>query len=205
MNTRAYALPAIAVALVTGVMGVQVANGGGDFVPVRSADPCAPRDVTAVSARQIDALGERLVLLGLDGAACHLGITREQLVINLALSTDVPDPVIDALRTGLLGAVDRMKADGTLPPASDLADEALAEADLNGFVKAAIKALPDSVVNAALKTDDVLRRAVNDLDLRQLLSNLEDPNELENQISAAVTQAVKDSLRDRLRDLVPGL
>lgn len=205
MNTRTLVLPAVALAMVAGVMGVSVANGGGDFVPARSADPCEPRPVTPVSTRKIDALGEQLVLLGLDGAACNLGVTRESLVLNLGLSTDFPDPVIAALRSGLLGAVDRMQADGDLPPASDLADEALAEADLNRFVKAAIRALPDGAINAALKTDDVLRRAVNDLDLRQLLMNLEDPNDLENQISVAVTKAVKDSLRDRLRDLVPGL
>jgi hypothetical protein len=204
VNSRALVLPAVALAMVAGVLGVQAGNGGGDFVPTRSANPCEPRDVTPVSTRKIDALGEQLVLLGLDGAACTLGVTREQLVLDLALSTDVPDPVVDALRTGLLGAVDRMRADGDLPPASDLADEALAEADLNRFVKAAIKALPDSVVNGALKTDDVLRRAVEDLDLRKLLSNLEDPNALQTQISAAVTQAVKDSLVGRLKDAVPG-
>jgi hypothetical protein len=157
-----------------------------------------------VSTKKIDALGEHLVLLGLDGAACTLGKTREALVIELARPGERTDAEIDALRSGLLGAVDRMQADGTLPPASDLADEALAEADLNRFVKIAIRALPDSAVNAALHTDDVLRRAVNGLDLRELLGNLENPNELEDQISAAVTKAVKDSLRDRLRDLVPG-
>ena len=204
MNTRAMVLPAVALALVAGVMGVQVANGGGDFVPVRSADPCKPREVVPVSAKKIDALGEQLVLLGLDGAACKLGKSREALVIELALPGERTDAEIDALRSGLLGAVDRMDADGSLPPASDLADEALAEADLNGFVKGLIRALPDSAINSALHTDDVLRRAVTDLDLRQLLGNLENPNALEDQISEAVTKAVKDSLRDRLRDLVPG-
>ena len=57
------------------------------------------------------------------------------------------DAQVDALRAGLLEAVDRMKADGTLPPASDLVDEALDSSDLNGFVKAAIRALPDSVID----------------------------------------------------------
>ena len=77
--------------------------------------------------------------------------------------------------------------------------------DHGGYLPLAIKALPDSVVNGALKTDDVLRRAVNDLDLRKMLSNLEDPGALETQISPAVTQAVKDSLVGRLKDAVPGL
>jgi hypothetical protein len=197
-------LPALALALVAGVAGVQRANGGGDFVPARSADPCAPREVTAVSTDRIEALGERLVFLGLDGAACRLGKSREALVLELALPGERSDAEIDALRSGLLGAVDRMKADGTLPPASDLADEALAQADLNRFLKGALRALPDSVVNTALHTDDVLRRAVEGLDLRKLLANLDDPSQLESQINAAVTAAVKDSLRDRLRSALPG-
>ena len=37
-----------------------------------------------------------------------------------------------------------MEDDGSLPPASELVDEALDNADLNGFLEAAIRALPDS-------------------------------------------------------------
>ena len=205
MNRRALLLPAISVALVAGVLGVQTANGGGDFVPVRSEDPCVPRVVTAASTTSIDALGEVLVLYGLDGAACRLGVSRETLVIDLGLATEFSDAEIDALRGGLLDAVERMKAESLLPPASALADEALAEADLNPIVKRLVQALPDGVINAALKTDDVLRRAVTDLDLRRLLAELEDPTQVQRRISAAITEAVKDSLRGRLRDLVPDL
>jgi hypothetical protein len=98
--------------------------------------------------------------------------------------------------------VDRMKADGTLPPASDLADDAVDRSDLNFFVKAAIRALPDSVINSALKTDDVLRRTIRNLDLRDVLSHLNDPGNLNAEIEAAVTKAVRDSLIARLRDLL---
>jgi hypothetical protein len=59
------------------------------------------------------------------------------------------------------------------------------------------------VVDSALKTDDVLKRTINNLDLRAVLAELNDPNELSHRINDAVTQAVKDSLIDRLRDLVP--
>jgi hypothetical protein len=202
VNLRAVALPVIAAALVSGVLGVQVANGGGDFVPTRAADPCAERTVTTVSTG-IEGLGERLVLLGLDGAACRLGMTREALVLELARPGDPTDAQINALRAGLLGAVDRMKAEGTLPKASELTDEALDNADLPGFVKTLIRALPDSLINRALKTDDVLRRTINRLDLRSLLGGLDNPDELTRQVNAAVTKAVKDSLVARLRDLLP--
>jgi hypothetical protein len=95
-----------------------------------------------------------------------------------------------------------MKDDGTLPPASALVDEALDSADLNDFVKAAIRALPDSVIDAALKTDDVLTRTIDNLDLRALLADVDDRQSLDQQLDAAVTQAVRDSLTGRLRDLL---
>ena len=203
MNAVAHTtgLPALALALVAGVLGVQVANGGGEFEPFRPADACAERTVTS-RADGIDGLTERLVLLGIDGAACRLGVSREALTLELAQPGTRTDEQIEALREGLLVAVGRMKDDGTLPPASDLVDEALDNADLNGFLEAAIRALPDSVVNAALKTDDVLARAIEDLDLRIVLASIDDQDDLNRQVEAAVTQAVKDSLADRLRDLL---
>jgi len=183
------------------VVGVQLAHGGGTYEPLRPADPCAERQVTS-QASGIDGLTERLVLLGIDGAACRLHVSREALTLELAQS-DVPtDAQIDALRSGLKSAVERMKDDGTLPPASELVDESLASADLNGLLKSAIRALPDSVIDAALKTDDVLTRAIDDLDLRQVLTNLDDQDALEQQIEVAVTEAVKDSLEARLRGLL---
>jgi hypothetical protein len=198
---RSVGLLFFAALLVGAVLGVQLANGGGDFVPTRAADPCTHRTVTPVSTG-IEGLGERLVLLGLDGAACRLGVSREALALQLARPAKPPAKAeIAALRAGLLEAVNRMKADGTLPPASALADEALDNSDLNIFVKTAIRALPDSVINSVLKTDDVLRRTINSLDLRSLLTNLNDPDQLNQQLNSAVTQAVKDSLIARLRDL----
>ena len=101
-----------------------------------------------------------------------------------------------------MSAVGEMKDDGSLPPASELVDEALDSADLNGFLKTLIRRLPDSVVDAALKTDDVLTRAIDDLDLRALLTNLDDQDDLNEQVEAAVTRAVRESLVARLRDLL---
>lgn len=202
MTLRAWLLPAIAAALIGGVLGFQLANGGGDFTPLRAADPCAFRVVTSV-ATGIEGLGERLVLLGTDGAACRLGKSREALILDLATPGPRPAAEIAAVRAGLLGAVDRMKAEGTLPKASQLSEEALAQAHLPGLVRVLIRALPDAVINSALKTDDVLKRAITKLDLRSLLAHLDDPDQLTGQINAAVTQAVKDALLDRLRHLVP--
>ena len=199
---RLAGMPVAALALVGGVLAVQLSNGGGDFEPLRSADPCAERTVTS-RADGMDGLTERLVLLGIDGAACRLRISREALTLELAQPGVRTDDQIEALHLGLLDAVERMKDDGTLPPASELVDEALDNADLNSFLEAAIRALPDSVVNSALKIDDVLTRTINDLDLRSILENLDNEEDLYDQINVAVEQAVKDSLADRLRDLLP--
>lgn len=194
-------LPVAAVLLVCGVVGVQLATGGGTYEPLRPADPCVERTVTS-EADGIDGLTEQLVLLGIDGAACQLQVSREALTLELAQSDDPTDAQVDALRAGLKSAVARMQDDGSLPPASDLADEALETADLNDLVKAAIRLVPDSVIDAAVETDDVLIRAIDDLDLRALLTNLDDKAALEQQVEVAVTEAVKDSLEARLRDLL---
>jgi hypothetical protein len=95
-----------------------------------------------------------------------------------------------------------MKDDGSLPPASDLVDEAMDNADLNRFLEAAIKALPDSVINAAVKMDDVLTRTIDGLDLRSILANLDDQEDLTRQMNAAVNEAVKDSVVARLKGLI---
>jgi hypothetical protein len=58
------------------------------------------------------------------------------------------------------------------------------------------------VVDAALKTDDVLTRTIDGLDLGALLADLDNEADLDQQLDAAVTQAVKDSLAARLRDLL---
>lgn len=194
-------LPIVAMLLVGGVLSVQLAAGGGTYEPLKPADPCAARTVTSQS-EGIDGLTETLVLIGADEAACTLGVSREAFTLELAGPDEPTDTELEALRQGLLAAVDVMQADGTLPPASALVDEALETADMNNVVKALIRALPDSVIDAAVPTDDVLTRTISDLDLRAMLANLDDPDDLNQQVEAAVTQAVKDSLTDRLDELI---
>lgn len=197
MRARPAVLPLLAVALVAGVLGVQAAQGGGDFVPGRTADPCLERVVTPV-ADGIEGLSEGLVLIGLDGAACRLDLSREGLVLQLADGRERTDTEVEAVRAGLLQAVDRLDREDRLPRVSALADEALDQADLPGFVKSAIRAVPDRLVDNRLRTDDVLRRAVEDLDVRRLLGSVDDPSEVNDLVREAVTEAVKDELVDGL-------
>ena len=200
-RVRAGVLPGLALVLVAGVLGVQVARGGGAYEPLQPTDACTEQVVTS-RAEGIEGLTERLVLLGVADAGCTLGVSREALTLELARSTGVTDAQVDALRDGLRSAVEQLADDGTLPLASELVEEALDNAELNRFLEFAIRALPDAVIDGALTTDDVLLRAIDDLDLRALLSNLSDQGDLNRQVEAAVTQAVKDSLLDRVRDIV---
>jgi hypothetical protein len=80
---KAYALPLIAVVLVAGVLGVQVAARGGDYAPRRPTDPCTARPVPPIPAR-LEPVADPIVLLGLDSAGCQLRISRERLVLALA-------------------------------------------------------------------------------------------------------------------------
>lgn len=198
---HAAGLPAVALVLVGGVLTVQVAYGGGSFEPLKPADACAERVVTTQS-EGIEGLTERLVLIGINNAACTLGVSREALTLELAQPGERTDAEIDALRDGLKSAVRQMEEDGELPPPSELVNEALEDSDMNGFQKGAIRAIPDAMIDASLDTDDILTRAIDDLDLRDLLENLDNEDDLNKQIQAAVTDAVKDALLDRLGDLI---
>lgn len=193
-------LPIAALLLVAGVVGVQLANGGGAYEPLRPADPCTARAITS-QADGIDGLTERLVLIGINDAACTLGVSREELTLDIARSGDLSDRQVGAVRDGLLAAVEQMKTTQSLPLASDLLDETLDSADLNGLIEGAIRLIPDSVVDAAVKTDDVLTRAITDLDVRGVLANLDDTDDLNARVQVAVTEAVRDSLIARVRNL----
>jgi hypothetical protein len=188
-----FVLPLGAAALVAVVLGGQVAAGGWDLGPDRSVSPCRERAVAAVSPG-LEGLGESLVLLGLDAAACRLHITREALVLGLAQPGARTDAEVDAVRGGLRDAVDRMDANGNLPRASSLLDEVLAGSGLPGPAKTAIRALPDSLIDNRLPTADVLRRAVADLDVRALLGQVTDPARVQSLVADAVRNAVKQQL-----------
>lgn len=194
---RAAALPALSAVLVSGVLAVQLANGGGHFVPLRPANSCVIRSADSV-ATGIDGLTEELVVTGLNAAACQLGVSREAFALQLTQPGPRTDAQINALRAGLLIAVDTLKADGKLPRASKLAREVIDLSNLSGFRKAALRAIPDALIDKTLTTDDVLRHTINDLDLRTLLANLGNRQNLNAQVNTAVTKAILESLGNDL-------
>ena len=54
-----------------------LALGGASYAPAKVADPCATRDWR--NPQGLEAVGEQIVLSGLDGAACELGVSREEM------------------------------------------------------------------------------------------------------------------------------
>jgi hypothetical protein len=63
---------------------VYLALGGASYAPAKVADPCAPRDWRDPGG--VEDVVEQIALSGLDGAACELDVSREEMVLALASS-----------------------------------------------------------------------------------------------------------------------
>jgi len=99
------------------LVGVELGRGALDEPAPKLADACTPRDGRTGG---IDATIQRIVLDGLDGAACRLHATREELVLSLGDDTGVTrrwdEHTIEvALRAGLLRSVDEAEERGDVP------------------------------------------------------------------------------------------
>jgi hypothetical protein len=195
---RRLGLPVIAVLLVAAVLGVQVAAGGGRYVPQKPSNPCTQRPIPPIQP-QLEALAGQIVLLGLENAACRLGISRERLVLALAETGSFDPRAPAALKAGLRDAVDRLDREGRLPKVSQLLPSALDQASLPGIVKTIIEAIPAGVVDSALPTAPLLRRTIDELDVTRVLHELNDPGQLDSAIQSAILHAALAQIVDRLR------
>ncbi len=97
--------------------------------------------------------------------------------------------------------VDRLDKAGQLPKTSALLPSA---ADQLGISRNLVDAIPDSVVDNLLPTADVLRRAIDKLDMNTILANLDDRQALESTLRDAIVQAALDEVRERIKDALPG-
>ena len=105
---------ALAVVASAALVGAYLALGGTSYAPAKVADPCTPRDWRDPSGFQ--EVGEQIVLSSLDGAACELGVSREEVVLafesretreRFAREHGIDDDELQELvRAGLLRAVD---------------------------------------------------------------------------------------------------
>jgi hypothetical protein len=106
-----------------------LALGGASYAPAKVADPCATRDWR--EPQGLAEVGEQIVLSGLDGAACELAVSREEMVLALANSDSrerfarehgISDQRLEELvRDGLMRAIDdAVEADALNPTIADL-------------------------------------------------------------------------------------
>jgi len=110
---------ALVALLLAGValIGVEFGLGALDQPSPKIANPCQPR---AGRSGGIDTTIQRIVLDGLDGAACRLHTTREELVLSIGGGSLAPrqwdeHTVEVALRAGLLRSVDAAERRGDVP------------------------------------------------------------------------------------------
>ncbi len=100
------------------LIAVELSNGALDTGELATLDPCGARP--SFPGDGTDATIQRIVLDGLDGAACELGVTREELVLSFETRSGVkPIPWDDetierAVRSGLLRAVDDAQEEGAI-------------------------------------------------------------------------------------------
>ena len=117
-----YRLVAASVLVAAILVGAYVAAGGSAYEPTPVADPCAPREWRSPDDLEADA--EQFALSALDGAACELGVSREELAAALA-SDDararfaaehgIDDAELEAaVRAGLVRAIDDAEEAGAL-------------------------------------------------------------------------------------------
>jgi hypothetical protein len=123
------------------LVAVELGQGATRYGSGGLANPCHPRTFTGSG---LDATIQQTVLHGLDGAACRLGISREQLVLSLASGGSHPPhwdahTIEIALRAGVVAAADDALKRGALPnPLAPLIRDAIQHAPLDQIVRGAI-------------------------------------------------------------------
>ncbi|MGI9098340.1 MAG: MFS transporter [Solirubrobacteraceae bacterium] len=134
-----------AAALAAALVGSYVALGGGSYKPLSARDPCQPR--TWRHPHGTSEVAEQISLSALDGAACRLRVTREELALALTSADGrvtflrehrIDDRVLaDALRDGLRRAVDDARRAGALSaPAAGFARDAVGVLPLDALISA---------------------------------------------------------------------
>ncbi len=105
---------AAAAAVSVALVAAYLALGGASYAPAKVADPCASRDWRDPSG--LSEVAEQIVLSALDGAACELGASREDVVLafdsrdeleRFAREHGIDDEELEeVVRSGLLRAID---------------------------------------------------------------------------------------------------
>jgi len=119
-RTVAAVVVAALCAVTVGLLIVERSSGAAGYGSRRPASACAAA-TDPFPGTGLDATLQRIVLSGLNGAACELGTTREELVLSLAPKSGFDDVHWDrptaerALRSGFDRAIDDAEARRSLP------------------------------------------------------------------------------------------
>jgi hypothetical protein len=112
-----------ALAASAALIGIYAALGGASYKPTAVANPCAAREWRTPSG--LEAVLEHVALSALDGAACSLGVSREDLVLALRSRSSLHAFAVknrisqadaeQAVHIGLERALDEAGNHGALP------------------------------------------------------------------------------------------
>ena len=115
---------AIAAAAAAALVGVYLALGGASYAPAAVADPCAARELR--DPEGFEQVAEQIVLSALDGAACELDVSREEVVLAFSSSAslerfaqehgDSTEELESLVRAGLRRALDDAERAELLDP-----------------------------------------------------------------------------------------
>ncbi len=100
------------------LIAVELGTGAWSFGETKTVNPCTTH--VSYSGGGLDGAVQRVVLDGLNGAACELHTTREELVLSLRPSGARPikwdsKTIERALRAGMVRAIDDAEQRGDLP------------------------------------------------------------------------------------------
>ena len=144
------AITALATLLVAAavLLVVELGLGATGYGSGKLADPCRPH---MFAGSGVDATIQQVVLDGLDGAACRLGTTREELVLSFGSGAGYPPRRWDqhtievAVRAGMLAAIRDAEQRGEIPGL------------LATVLRGAIEAAPlDQLIRGAISLRDLI-------------------------------------------------
>lgn len=205
------------------LVGVYIAAGGLDYKPTAAADPCESRPWT--NPGNLEESAQQFALSAVDGAACELGVSREELTRALADDQsrnefaekyDLSDGEIeDALRSGLNRAIDDAENAGAI----------------SGLVaagaRAAVRFLPMDQMIPLIEDASGLLSGENVNDIGGILGGVVDafgggdsgttgdsgsigdqlkdaiPDDLSQDLPGDITQGLKDQLPDDIQRNLP--
>ncbi|HTU13868.1 MAG TPA: hypothetical protein VMF31_01600 [Solirubrobacterales bacterium] len=104
------------------LVGIYIAAGGLDYKPAGAADPCDAREWT--DPGNLEETAQQFALSATDGAACDLGVSREELIRALADEESrarfaeenglSESEIEEAIRSGLFRAIDDAENAGAI-------------------------------------------------------------------------------------------